>query len=168
MTQRKIFIISDTHFNHANIIRYCNRPFKSVEEMNNTMIKNWNRVVSDQDIVYHLGDVWMTGNPELLYNLKGRKRLIVGNHDELKNPILHKVFQKISMWRMFPEYGVLLTHVPVHESSLYRGATSNEKNPSQLINIHGHIHDNPSPKGPYRCACVEQINYTPKEITTFI
>lgn len=159
-----IFVISDTHFNHTNIIKYCDRPFKNSDEMNDRMIKNWNSVVKDNDIVYHLGDVWMTGNPELLYNLRGRKRLIVGNHDKLKNPILHKVFQKIMMWRMFPEYGLLLTHVPVHESALFRGATGNEKNPKQLLNVHGHIHNNPSPKGPYKCVCVEQINYTPISI----
>jgi calcineurin-like phosphoesterase family protein len=158
---RKIFVIANTHFNHANIIKYCNRPFNSVEEMNETMINNWNNIVSDQDIVYHLGDVFIGGNPELLYNLKGRKRLVVGNHDALKNPVIHKVFQKIMMWRIFPEYGVVLTHVPIHESSVL-----SKYNKKQLINVHGHIHDKSSPKGPYRCVCVEQINYTPVDITT--
>ena len=49
----KTFLIADTHFFHENVIKYCNRPFKSIEEMNQTMIKNWNEMVDDNDIIYH-------------------------------------------------------------------------------------------------------------------
>ena len=52
----KIYIISDTHFNHENIIKYCNRPFKDINEMNDAIIDNWNRIVKKDEIVYHLGD----------------------------------------------------------------------------------------------------------------
>ena len=49
------FFTSDTHFNHANIIKFCNRPFKDVEQMNETLIANWNRVVEMDDTVFHAG-----------------------------------------------------------------------------------------------------------------
>ena len=52
----RVFFTSDTHFNHANIIRFCNRPFKDVSHMNEAIISNWNRVVGPEDIVFHLGD----------------------------------------------------------------------------------------------------------------
>ena len=73
-----LFVISDTHFGHANIIKYCNRPFSSVEEMNERMIENWNSVVTVQDHVYHLGDVYF-GNEtsNFFHRLNGKKRLIL-------------------------------------------------------------------------------------------
>ena len=52
------FFTSDTHFNHANIIRFCNRPFIDVAQMNETLIANWNKVVGEDDTVFHLGDFW--------------------------------------------------------------------------------------------------------------
>ena len=151
---RNIWIVADTHFGHANIIRYCNRPFASVEEMNSKMIANWNDTVRDEDIVYHLGDVYFRDN-WVLPLLKGRKRLVIGNHDTGKDQNLQNAFQKIMVWRAFPEFGLLLTHVPVHPSAL------NEKWPR---NVHGHIHQNPSPSAEYYNACVEVNDYRPINI----
>ena len=77
-----VFFTSDTHFDHANIIRFCNRPFATVEEMNEALIANWNRKVHRDDTVYIMGDMFFrTTDPEpILQRLKGKKRLIVGNH----------------------------------------------------------------------------------------
>lgn len=80
----RIFLISDTHYNHSNVIRYCDRPFKDVYEMNKGIINSWNSVVRNDDICYHLGDFGF-GNKEQISEwvraLNGRIRLILGNHD---------------------------------------------------------------------------------------
>lgn len=80
----KTFFTSDTHVGHRNILQYSNRPFTSVEHMDEMLIRNWNDVVSDEDVVYHLGDVAMgsldTSLPKL-GRLNGYKILILGNHD---------------------------------------------------------------------------------------
>ena len=81
----KIYIISDTHFNHENIIKYCNRPFKDINEMNDTIINNWNMIVKKDDIVYHLGDFFLGSKFDLkniVDRLNGTIYLIRGNHEE--------------------------------------------------------------------------------------
>lgn len=81
------FFTSDTHFNHANIIKFCNRPFKDVEQMNDVMIANWNSVIGKDDTGFHLGDFCLGGAAEwtkILDRLNGKIYLIMGNHD-LKN-----------------------------------------------------------------------------------
>ena len=80
----KIFFTSDTHFTHNNIIKFCNRPFKDVEEMNQTLVDNWNKVVGPTDIIYHLGDFCFAGSAEwhsIIGQLNGRIHLILGNHE---------------------------------------------------------------------------------------
>jgi len=155
---RNIWVISDTHFGHANIVEYSNRPFSNVEEMDEFMVTAWNETVKDGDIVYHLGDVYF-GNKgaENLQKLKGRKRLILGNHDTGKDTKLTSVFQKISVWRMFPEFGLLLSHVPIHVGSLFHKK-------GNLTNVHGHIHENKIDDDRYRCVCVEHTQYRPINI----
>ncbi len=77
------FFIADTHFGHNAIIDLCHRPFKCVEEMDSFMIERWNEKVSHNDTVYIIGDLFYKHkDPEkILKQLKGKKRLIVGNHD---------------------------------------------------------------------------------------
>lgn len=161
---RDIFVISDTHFGHENILNFLTesgekvRSFHDVHHMNEIMVENWNKVVGDSDIVYHLGDVYFGKGHEVLPRLKGRKRLIVGNHDNPKSEYLLNNFQKIMLWREFADFNCIMTHVPVHDSSLYRRRNLGSK---PMICVHGHIHNNDSPPGPYFNVCVEKHNYAP-------
>ena len=77
------FFIADTHFGHGAIIDLCHRPFKCLEEMDSFMIGRWNEKVSHNDTVYVVGDLFYKHeDPEkTLKQLKGKKRLIIGNHD---------------------------------------------------------------------------------------
>jgi calcineurin-like phosphoesterase family protein len=79
-----IFVISDTHFGHSNVITYDNRPFASVEEHDETQISRWNAAVGESDTVYHLGDFARTRGhaKEILPRLNGEIILIRGNHDD--------------------------------------------------------------------------------------
>lgn len=77
-----VFFAADHHFGHDNIRRYCARPFSSVEEMDETMIERWNKVVKPGDTVYHLGDFAFRVSPEpIRAKLNGRIVLVRGNHD---------------------------------------------------------------------------------------
>ncbi len=80
-----VWFTGDTHFSHANIIEYCNRPFASVEEMDETLIRNWNDRVKPGDIVYHLGDFAFHKKADevkqLANRLNGQIHLVYGNHD---------------------------------------------------------------------------------------
>lgn len=79
-----IHFTADTHFGHSNIIKYCNRPFSNIEEHDQCLIDNWNRVVGKKDTVYHLGDFIFSREHianHLLSQLQGQIILIKGNHD---------------------------------------------------------------------------------------
>lgn len=82
-SKQRIFFTSDLHFGHQNIIRFCNRPWKTTDEMEEALIENWNSVVTDDDIVFDLGDFAFAPNSkwkEILGELNGQHHLIVGNH----------------------------------------------------------------------------------------
>lgn len=133
----KIYFISDTHFNHQNIIKYCNRPFSSAEDMNNSIINNWNNIIDESDIVYFLGDLSLGKNVEDTYLylskiLKGNIIVLRGNHDR-SNSTLSKYFTVIEQGYRFhyKDYNFILSHQPLFENQI----------PKDYINIHGHIHD---------------------------
>ena len=91
----------------------------------------------------------------------------MGNHDDIrylsgKDSEGRWLFEKVLFWRKYPEFGLIMTHVPLHEGGLYSSTDFSK----QLLNVFGHIHTNPAPPGPYYCVCVEQVNYTPVHIET--
>ena len=161
---RDIWLISDTHFNHKNILSFTQggqpvREFDSVEQMNQCIMDNWSETVKPDDTIIHLGDVlfgenkvvWMENN---FTKLPGKKRLVLGNHDNPK--FLMPFFKDINFWIDLP--GHILTHMPLHPQTL---GENKRWGGQDMINVHGHTHRNPSPEGPYKCVCVEQTNFKP-------
>lgn len=157
-----IWFISDTHFDHANILtfrdkesNYIRPEFNDVHHMNETMIERWNSVVKPGDKIYHLGDFGFTSNVERFINrLNGKKRLILGNHDDVKKNKLYLFFEKIQMWRIFKDHNFIATHVPIHPDS-FRMVS---------FNVHGHTHGNCLSDKRYFNVSVEQLDYTPIHI----
>ena len=135
----KIFYISDLHFGHFNIIRYDNRPFRTVEEMDNVLIKNWNKVVSNDDTVYILGDIsWHDESKtvEIFKQLNGVKVLIKGNHDNIKRDSeLAKCFASIRDYAelyLDKKRKVIVSHYPIpFWNGQFRGA----------VHLYGHVHN---------------------------
>lgn len=133
-----LFFISDTHFGHGAIIDLCHRPFKCVEEMDGFMIDRWNAKISGNDTVYIVGDLFYKHKePEkILRQLKGKKRLIVGNHDGgwLKRLDASSYFLSVDYLTEVSDgkHNLVLCHYPLmcwkHELKSYM--------------IHGHIHNN--------------------------
>ncbi|MCK5633014.1 hypothetical protein KAH94_04645 [bacterium] len=140
---KNYWFIADTHFNHENFLTFKNfdgskvRDFKSVEEMNEKIIENWNKCVKPQDNIYHLGDVIsgdMKNCDKILNRLNGKKRLILGNHDVGKLKYLQPYFKKIDGVRDLNIKGFkcILSHIPLHPNCIKRFG----------VNIHGHLHNN--------------------------
>ena len=162
---RDIWFISDTHFGHKNILSW-GRDVDTVEEMDAVMVERWNSVVKKGDLVYHLGDVFFGPKEDfnkLWPKLNGSKRLIVGNHDDVRFLSSGGFFQKVMLWRVWHDKPLLFSHVPVHEDCiqeriLARGGMS----------VHGHTHFNGSPEGPYKSVCVELNNYTPVHLEELV
>lgn len=114
-----IYFTSDPHYYHLNVIKYCNRPFSSVEEMNEMLIKNWNDIVTPDDTVYCLGDFSMAFRPveAFSHRLSGTKYLVPGNHDfchsyhkKSRNPDNRKVWTQKYVdhgWIVLPEQTTL-------------------------------------------------------------
>lgn len=164
--KRDVWLISDTHLLHSNCLRFLDKNgrkfrgdrFATTKEMDSTILENWNKVVKPGDKVYHLGDVFI-GCKSIFKGLwpkfNGKKTLIVGNHDDIKFMSSGGFFSKIQMWKKIPEMDMILTHVPIHESSL------SKKTP---FNVHGHIHEKHSPTLVHYNVSVEAIDYTPIHI----
>lgn len=111
------YYISDTHFGHKNVIRYDNRPFDSIEEMDEAMIQLWNETVNDADAVYILGDFsWYKEDKTalILGKLKGHKILIKGNHDRVSSKVA-RYFDRVCDYAEVKDNGrkVIMSHYPM-------------------------------------------------------
>ena len=136
----KVFFTSDTHFNHKNIIIYCNRPFETVEKMNEVLIANWNSKVPSDGIVFHCGDFALGGSEawhKIMPRLNGKIHLILGNHD-LKNfrqgyaDSFASVQEQLTI--DIGKKKIILTHFPL---LCYHGTWGTEMN---VWNLMGHVH----------------------------
>jgi len=158
-------------FDHANILKFRDSEGKlfrgdrfpgGVEEMNEVMIQNHNSVVtSDSDIVYNMGDVTTRPNDyaRIASRLRGRQRLLVGNHDDVKNYQLTRWFPKVMLWRLFKDEQFIATHVPLRRDQFRYKVKAN---------LHGHIHQNVIDDPVYINNCVEHTNYTPRSIDEIV
>lgn len=154
----KVFFASDMHFDHFNIIRYCNRPFRNINEMNRSLVNNWNNIIGRRDTVYYLGDMAHgRGSRSIDYwldNLNGKIRFIRGNHDKdviTKADVIHD-----HTLIKYNGYEFLLMHDPCRPAN-YNGWI-----------IHGDKHNNDTEKYPFIHygnktinVCMEMINYKP-------
>lgn len=133
----KTFFIGDTHFGHANILKYESRPFADVEHMDKALITNWNKVVGKSDRVFMLGDFALANKSricEITEQLHGYKILIMGNHDGYNHRFyLDAGFEEVSRYPVIIQNFWILSHMPMY---------INENMP--YANIYAHVHSNPS------------------------
>ncbi len=159
-----IFVIGDTHFSHENIIKYCDRPYSSIEEMNENLVQNWNEVVGEEDTVIMVGDFALGKREEVIkygQQLNGRKILVRGNHDRATDTLFTEAgfitVHKKPLALDFDGTKIIFSHAPL--------------NPTEHINVHGHIHSSciqePGDELHY-CVCVEAIGYKPIRLTELL
>lgn len=169
-----IFFTSDLHFGHKNIIKFCNRPWETTEEMDEALIANWNSVVGEKDIVFDLGDFAFATNSkwkELIQRLNGKHYLILGNHDMTQWPgdKIMQLFERVEQQMIIyiDNRCIYLNHYPY---LCYGGSW---RKPEHAVwQLHGHVHTCPNSSGaddermiykfPYQYDVgVDNNNYTP-------
>ncbi len=157
--RKRVFVISDLHLDHTNIISYCNRPFQSTEEMNRSIIKKWNETVRQDDVVYFLGDMsFGRESRKIDYwagKLNGNITFIKGSHDRSKKI---KFLDSFVLWHGDNKF--LLIHDPENAPEKWNGWI-----------IHGHCHNNDLKNYPFINGkkktinvSVEVINYKPLDM----
>lgn len=181
----RVFVVSDTHFGHANIIKYCGRPFPDAGEMDRHLVAKWNFTVPRDATVWHLGDV--TIRPEklaaLLNQLNGRKILVAGNHDQPHPISVHNKgrlpeelagyarayraagFEAVHLCGAFtlPNFGrVLVCHYPYSGRPDWLRVRLPDDGVTPLL--HGHVHDKWRFKGRMLNVGVEVQDYRPMSL----
>lgn len=159
------YIISDTHLSHSSIREYCNRPFDTVEEMDERMMTDWNNIVDEDDAVIHLGDVTYGSSTQstghYLRQLNGNILLVRGNHDNdvPQNPRGYNVVNTATI--NHGRFTFYLAHHPEADTKFWQ--------------LSGHIHDNNIRDHPFINwenkvvnLSVELINYAPLALDELI
>lgn len=152
----KVFVIADTHFGHENIIRYCSRPFKSVCDMDEAMVKNWNETVSNSDTIIHLGDLGLGSKDYIrgiVSRLNGKKILVYGNHDNWSESFYRDIgFAYVSRFPILYADFYLMSHAPLILSDT-----------TPYFNCYGHVHNDAryTDTATTKCFSVERIGYRP-------
>jgi calcineurin-like phosphoesterase family protein len=176
----KTFAISDFHLDHANIIKHCNRPFKNIHDMNNTIVHRWNSVVSNSDQVYFLGDFcgYRTDPYIWLKKLNGSILFVEGNHDKKLGLSwkwgVHPVLQSCIL-RNKRNDNILLVHEPSYKDEYEKWHDMRDDLNFKGWMIHGHTHNNQMERYPLinhknktiNVSC-ELLNYFPREIKSLL
>jgi calcineurin-like phosphoesterase family protein len=147
-----IYLTSDSHYSHHNIILYTKRPFANIDEMNRSLIERHNAVVGKDDDVWHLGDFSLSERlvPIILPQLNGRHRLVCGNHDKCHISFGHK---SEAAKERYIKYGFIEVHQEVRVGPFllnhfpYTGDSTNKdryteyrpKDDGSFL-LHGHVH----------------------------
>lgn len=169
-----IWFISDTHFGHANIIKYCERPFKDVQDMDESMIKNWNSVVGADDVIYHLGDFCLGDDvafKDYISRLNGQIKILNNptHHDKRWIKHLPVVYSKTGSQVEYisplfdiskKDYHIVLCHFPMY--------TWNKKH-YLSYHLYGHVHKQnfEIPNSPLSLNVgVDMIDFYPIELET--
>lgn len=160
----KTWVCADHHFGHPNIIKFTRddgtplRVFNSIEEHDETIIRNHNEIVHPSDRVYLLGDVCINRRSiRTLARLSGRLVLVKGNHDIFRLKEYEPYVDDIRAYVVQKDkdgHKVIMSHVPVHPDCLDRWGT----------NIHGHLHYRSLPDKRYKCVSLEHTDFKPIEV----
>ena len=161
------FFIGDLHLGHEGMVRFTDkdgkkiRPFKDINEHDETLISNINKLVKPEDRLYFLGDVVINRRhlPQIA-RINGRKKLIKGNHDIFKLEDYTPYFEDVVAYRIYPKQGIICSHIPVHPCQLENRFK---------FNVHGHMHSNVvmggkhhmQPDDRYLNLCPEKTNMLP-------
>lgn len=156
-----IFFTADTHFGHEKAINYVHegkkiRPWSSTKEQDDLLIARWNERITDQDTVYHVGDVYDEGMSDVMERLKGNKILIRGNLDTGPTEEYQQYFSEVYNNHHIIELEkkkILLSHYYVTKEELDENKCS--------INIHGHLHADCVQDPRYFCVSLERTNFYP-------
>lgn len=170
------WVCSDQHWNHRNIVQFCNRP----ENHNELMVANWKDRVGPEDTVLLLGDVLF--GPQLIWDsmpgkLPGRVTVVQGNHDHehkikfMENSWGWKVVDKVTF--TYRGWLVIFSHFPIG-AELKKNAVDNTDMEliyplaPRMLNVHGHMHDRPALSPQHINVCVEWMEYSPQPLEALL